>query len=242
VEDSVQRLVTIPAQPARVVSLDPGATAFLRRMGVSAVGLPVGADRRTIAAAHPNLLILPFGTLAPAANRVAKTDDVPTFVMAGGLLQPIEHSVATLGIATGRASAGRALAFALRSRRLAVAQKVASLPPTTVFVDTGLGFTITGTSAFAHLVKLAGGKLVGLRGQIALSPKQRLQLNPQVYLLTPTANTDLATMQATRVLKQLQAVQSGRVYPIDPSQASSSSLDYPLLERLARLLHPAAFK
>jgi ABC-type Fe3+-hydroxamate transport system substrate-binding protein len=238
IDDAAARSVVIRARVENAVSLDPGGAGLLRSLGVRVQVPPSGATPADVRRAEPDLVIVPASTRGQAAATLASEAGAPVFVNAGRKLTLVEHVALELGRAAGRGSQGRKLALALRRRRQAVVREVADRPHPRVVIDIGLGFAPEADSLLVALVRLAGGRVVGLDGKQPISPARLRTLRPDVYLATASSDVTLASLRADAATRDLPVVQAGRVVTVDDSGLVPDQSAYALLEQLARDLHP----
>jgi ABC-type Fe3+-hydroxamate transport system substrate-binding protein len=245
VRDGSGRLITVEAPPRLVLVVAGGPERLLARLGVRAAIAPADVTVARVEAAHPDLVVVGPGLTAQDERRnatfIEKLVHTPVFVMPGARLVDIEHAAVELGLLTNHAQAGRALALALRRERGNIAHRVASVAPLTVYVDGGFGASIPRTTLLAHLLVLAGARLVGPSDGIAtVNAKLLHKLDPDAYVATSTSGVTLARLRAKPGLRTLRAVAGGRVFVVDASAARADTTAYALLRSLAHSLHPSA--
>jgi iron complex transport system substrate-binding protein len=262
VVDGLGRKLEIAGAPRRIASLDPGATESLFALGVgpsvvAASGLetyPPGAKKLPVATARPgtlspalrqaraDMIVVPSTWAAPDADRVSQRLDAPVYVAGGRSVVGVEHDIAELGLATGRAARAQTLVAGLRERVDSVRRAVESEPPVRVFVDKGFFFTIDPHGLAADLLRLAGGKNVAPDASLGtpVSPRLLRSSAPQAYLAYSTSSTSLAGLRRSPSTSNLPAVRSGHFAHVPPSLLEDSGPHVGrALARVARLLHPS---
>ena len=225
------RDVSVPARPARIVSLDPGLTESLAAVG--AEGLVVGRsggeryprsarqapvvttngvpDDAKIAALHPSLVLAPAGTTPSQAAVMAHTLGAPVYAPGSPSVRGVEQDILSVAALVGLADNGHAVVGKIRSQLARAAALARSTPRMRVFVDLGGRRTIAPNSIGAELLHLAGG--VNAAPDAAADtpyPVARLRLAaPAVYLAT-RGSTTLHALQQSKATRDLPAVRNGR--------------------------------
>jgi ABC-type Fe3+-hydroxamate transport system substrate-binding protein len=242
VRDGSNRIVTVEAPPRLVLVVTGGPERLLAKLGVRAAVAPAGVTVARVRAAHPDLVVVGPGYTPPEEQRNADFISrlgVPVFVMPGGQLSDIERGAVALGVLTDHAEAGRALALALRKQREDLTSRLSGITPLTVYVDAGFGVSIQRTTLLAHIITLAGGRLIGPSdGVSTVNAKSLHRLDPDAYIATNTSGVTLARLRSKPGLRTLRSVASGRVFVVDPSAARPDTTAYALMRSIAHSLHP----
>jgi iron complex transport system substrate-binding protein len=262
-QDSQGRTVTMQAQPARIVSLDPGLTETAFAVGAgdaivaasgaesypsSARRLPValGSDGRPdagrIRRLRPDLILAP-ASLETEATHLGTQLQVPVYVGGNGTLHDIEHDVAQVGVLTGFAERGRTLVEHMQERVASIRQAVGSQPPVRVFVDNGFFYTIDPSGPAGDLIRLAGGVDAAADAELGKPyPLSKLRAaKPQAYLAIAGRGTTLAGLRKSPATKHLPAVRSGRFLLVDPTALTDRGPRIvATLRQIAHVLHPSA--
>ena len=244
VRDGSGRIITVEAPPRLVLVVTGGPERLLARLGVRAAIAPQDVTVARVEAAHPDLVVVGPGITAQDERRnenfIQKLTSTPVFVMPGARLVDIERAAVALGILTNHAETGRALALTLRRRRGDIAHRLAGVPPLSVYVDAGFGASIQRTTLLAHLLVLAGARLVGPADGVAtVNAKALHKLDPDAYVATSTSGVTLARLRSKPALRTLRSVAAGRVFVVDEAAARADTTAYALLHSLAHALHPA---
>jgi ABC-type Fe3+-hydroxamate transport system substrate-binding protein len=238
VQDAAGRSLELARAPQKVVVLDPAGARLLRAIGVKLTLLAPDTPVSQLRAQHPDLLVLPADTSRGDADTIAQRVGAPAYVLAGFQLELIERGAAQLGLATGHALAGRDLALALRTRRLALQKRIANAKVQTVFADAGFEYSIAAGDLLANLVRVAGGTVVGTEQPQPVERARMQRLAPDVYLLERSSRETLKVLRTRAATKDLAAVRSGRVLILNDRLVAPDQDAYLVLEQIARFLHP----
>jgi iron complex transport system substrate-binding protein len=245
VVDGAGRTVTISRPPLRVVSLDPGLTAWLFALGeggrvvgrsgsetypqaalkVPVVGADVASPGR-VEAARPDLVVVPDSTSPAAARTLSGDVRAPVYVAGPQTIPGIQHDVLALAGLLGGADRGQRLVQRMRSQLATVQAEVRGQPRVPVFVDRGDGFTIPPNGIAASEIAAAGGRLA--------------RAAPRVYLAS-AGTTTLAQLRAAAATRRLPAIRAGRFDAVPPQSLTDTGPRVArTVRRLAALLHPGA--
>jgi len=237
VVDGIGREVVVPSRPSTVVTTDPGAAQLLAQAGIPVHALPAGSGTGRIASAGGGLVVLPPTASPDDADALSRATKQPVFVMGDSGLEPIEHAVVQLGLATGNAERAERVAQKLRTQRVAVEHRVSGAKPVRTFVDVGLGLGPPDGSLLERLVTIAGGQVVNA-GAGAAGPARIRRLNPGAYVATRASGVTLASLRADPTTARIAAVKTGRVVVVDQRRLVDDDQAYALLQAIARGLHP----
>jgi ABC-type Fe3+-hydroxamate transport system substrate-binding protein len=243
VRDGTNTIITVEAPPRLVLVVEGGPQRLLSRLGVRAAVAPADVTAARIEAAHPDLVVVGPNLTSNDDQHTAdlrRRLAVPVYVMPGGRLQDVERGAVALGVLTNHAEAGRALALSLRRQRENITQRLARSAPVTVYVDAGFGASIQRTTLLAHLLGLAGARLVGpTDGFTTVNARKLQKLDPDAYVATSTSGVTLATLRTKPGMRKLRSVAAGRVFVVDAAAARADTTAYGLLQSIAHSLHPA---
>jgi iron complex transport system substrate-binding protein len=270
VTDQLGRIVTVPDDPRRIVSLAPNITEIIfdlgqehRLVGVTRysdfprsadklpkVGSYVHLDLEKIVALKPDLCIgIKDGNPVAVAKRLESLK-IPVYAVNPRNLETIMQTVVEIG---GLINAEKEADLLVRNMGLRI-QKVASLVSKVthrprVFFQIGVSPIVSvGTHTFIHrLIVLAGGTNLA-EGPIRyprFSREQVLALSPEVIIITSMARAAVFEQVKAEWNKwpHLPAVRNQRIFLED-----SNFFDRPTprlvdgLELLVRLIHPELFK
>lgn len=266
--DDLQRSVSVPDQPARIVSLAPSLTEVLFALGLDREIVavtpfcdypPQAATKPKVGYSNPGLEAIvghdPDLIVAPKefmrADLLGKLEQlrIPVLVFSAGSMADITDHVQTLGRVVHREAQAEAVATAIRQQVAAIQAKVRARPPRRVlYVLNSHPLITVGPGSFIHeLIGLAGGLNAAADAAMPyprLNMEAVLQADPEV-LLFPVGKAEgisLSEQQAWRRWPGLAAVQQNRLRSIP-----SDLLNRPGprigegLEALARAIHPEAF-
>ena len=167
-------------------------------------------------------------------------------------LEEVYANIETVGELTGHATEAHNLVESLKTRVAAVAARIttASERPSVYFetsAEPGKSYSVGPGSFIDWLLTQAGGTNAAgqLDGQwLTLGFEEVIALNPQVIILADANwGESAATVAARPGWGTLQAVQQGKIYPVDDNlfvRPGPRLVDG--LEVLAKLLHPDLFK
>lgn len=235
--------VTIPAEPARIVSLTPAATETLFALGIGdrvvgkvedwslyppeAAAVPDMArfgsvDVEAIVAAGADLVIAGGSNFnPPEAIARLRSLGVPVLVIFAPDLATALSDIALIGRATGRVEAAEAIVADIRAAFDAVAAATADLPRPRVFyeLDATNGFFGPAPDYFGtEMIRIAGGEPLtsGTPGVYQIQAEAIVAFDPEVILLGDAAYGVTPEQVAARPgWDGLTAVRAGAVRPID---------------------------
>lgn len=248
----------------RIVALDPGSAELLVALGAGdrLVGVPTGVR---VPGAKPEQVVRRTGTIdvdeavdlkpdlivaTQTADqldvaRIQRAADAAVYIQPAASLRNVEQGAIDLGFLVGAAPEARQLVGRIQQDVATIQQRLADVPPISVFVDTGFFITVSDRSLLGDLVKRAkGASVAGASPGPGPYPLADLRdANPQVFLATSDSDTTLASLRANPVTADLAAVRRKRVV-IVPAQLVNRAGPRVAqgLEAIARALHPDAFK
>jgi len=150
-----------------------------------------------------------------------------------------------LGFLVGEPARGRQLVAKIQHDVAAIQQKLATVPPVSVFVDTGFFITVSDRSLLGDLVKRAkGASVAGPSPGPGPYPLADLrQANPRVFLATSDSDATLESLRANPVTARIEAVRRKRVVIVPAALVTRAGPNVAAgLEAIARALHPDAFE
>jgi iron complex transport system substrate-binding protein len=234
----------------RIAVLAPGPRAIIQAIGARAqiVGAPIGPNGeirlRRLARLHPDLIVASAETGDIELSRAAALTHARVYQAPDGSIFEVERAITQLGFLTDRPVDARRLVARIEARRDLVHARLKGKPPVSVFVDTGLYTTVPDQSLIGDLIQQADGDNVAggspPAGSFDLATLQTH--DPTVYLATSESGTTLADLRRDPRAKKLTAIKDGR-FAIVPSGVllPGPRIGDGLL-RIARLLHPDAFR
>lgn len=269
VTDDVGRRVVVPADVKRVVTLAPNLTEIVYALGLDDrlvgdtnecdrpmaarlkphVGEPQNPSLEAIAALHPDLVLATTSINRLETALALERLGIPVYTSdphtVGGMLDSIEHMAALMGAGSRDAE----VVSALRERLRAVREHLSDTPMTHVLFIVWEDPLITiGQNTFvADALRWAGAESVVLSKQNwpQLSLEEVVRLQPDCILFAGhgrnTAATELASLRARPVWKDLQAVERGCVVDVGEDVVRPSPGLVDAIEHMATELHPEAF-
>jgi iron complex transport system substrate-binding protein len=270
--DMLDREVTLPGSPRRIISLVPSITEIVFALGgeerlvgrtdfcdfpAAARGKPsvggmVAPSLETIVALKPDLVIATM-----EGNRRSTFDQltrlrIPVYLVQAHRVAEMRSAVTRMGMLTGREEAVGPLLARLDARISAVARAIAPFPrPRVLYVLWPEPLIVPGHEALVtELIELAGGQSI-TAGDGEAYPRYSLEAAvaraPEVILLADHGagrgpHTGVA-YEKWRRLRSLPAVQSGRLQSVDGTLVHRyGPRVVDGLEELARAIHPEAFR
>jgi iron complex transport system substrate-binding protein len=219
------------------------------------VGGMVNPSLETLVALKPDLVIATNeGNREETFQQVARLR-IPVYLVHATRLSALLDMIARLGELTGREAAVGPLTDGLQQRVSAVRRAVAPFPrPRVLYVIWPEPLIVPGrASLLTELIDVAGGESVtGVQEQayVRFSVEAAVALAPQVIVLADHASANGGASSAGRPepekwrrFASVPAIRAGRLHSVDLSilhRYGPSVVDG--LERLARIIHPEAFK
>ena len=269
VVDMLGREVTLPAPPRRIVSLVPSATELIFALGGEdrlvgrtdycdyppeakskpSVGGMIAPSLETLVALRPDLVLAtPSGNREETFTKL-KQIGIPVYAIHAHRVAEVLDVTARLGELTGRQAAVTALVAEIERRLRAVADAVRPYPrPRVLYVLWPDPLLVPARDAIVtELIGLAGGDSItaGERGDYPrFSIEAAVARAPEVILLARhgTGTGPMARDKWDR-LTSLPAVKAGRIHPVDGNfMHRYGPRVVEGVERLARVIHPEAFR
>jgi ABC-type Fe3+-hydroxamate transport system substrate-binding protein len=248
----------------RIVALDPGSAELLVALGAGnrLVGVPTGVRtpgarpekvvRRTgtidvdrAVELKPDLIVATQTSDQLDVARIQRAADAAVYIQPAASLRNVEQGALDLGFLVGAAPEARQLVSQIQQDVTTIQQKLADVPPVSVFVDTGFFITMSDRSLLGDLVKRAkGASVAGPNPSPGPFPLADLRdANPQFFLATSDSDTTLESLRDDPITQDLNAVRKKRVVIIPAQLVNRAGPRVAKgLEAIARALHPDAFK
>ena len=269
VRDMQGRDVTLAAPPVRIVSLVPSVTEIIFALGGEArlvgrtdfcdypdaargktsVGGMVNPNLETIATLRPDLVIATSSGNTVETFRQLTRLGIPVYQVAADRIAEMKEVVRRLGALTEREDAVAPLLEHLDRRITAVREAVKPFPrPRVLYVLWPDPLIVPGgKSLVTELIGIAGGSSItadnaddyprySLEAAVAKSPEV-------IVLANHGTRSGPIAIDRWKRLSSLPAVRAGRVHSVDGNlmhRYGFRMLDG--LDRLARVLHPEAFR
>jgi ABC-type Fe3+-hydroxamate transport system substrate-binding protein len=221
--DAAGARVSLPAPPDRVVSLDAGASAVLRGIGLEAAVVDATpADVDALAAdAATDLVVVPLALPDAAAARIAAATGAPVYRYGAAPLETAPTAITQLGLAVGRGPEAAAVARSVADGLAALAERIAAEAPVRTLVQ-GPGVVAYGPQTpLGQAVALAGGENV-FTADAAWSPDDVVALDVAAWVSADPGGSSYAALAGIDELAAIPAIRDGRVitaprdgYPVD---------------------------
>lgn len=259
VTDDLGRMVKIPVNIERAVSLAPNLTENIfavgagdRLVGVTtfcnyppeAEKIPKVSDTQTpnmeaIIALKPSVVFVSTASQLENFTRILEQQNIAVFVTNPQNLEDVLRNLKRLGELFEKNDKAEKLIAGLENRVKAVEEKVSGKQKIRVFVqiDKDSLYTIGKDSFITDLINRAGGESVTKDVATAypkLSKETALALNPDAIILSESPNN----LEPNEVFKNSNAVKNGKVFKINAdiiSRPAPRIVD--ALEQIANALH-----
>jgi cobalamin transport system substrate-binding protein len=254
----------LQGQARRILALDPGSAEIVRALGAGdrLVGVPAGvrvrgAKAETVVrqtgaidvdaaiALRPDLVVATQTADQLDVGRIQRATDAAVYIQPAASLRNVEQGAIDIGFLVGAAPEARQLVGRIEQDVATIQERLASVAPVSVFVDTGFFITASDRSLLGDLVKRAkGASVAGPSPGPGPFPLSDLRdANPQYVLTTSDSDTTLETLRANPVTANLAAVRKKRVEIVPAALVQRAGPRVAQgLEAIARALHPDAFK
>jgi len=254
----------LQGQARRILALDPGSAEIVGALGAGdrLVGVPAGvrvrgAKAETVVrqtgaidvdaaiALRPDLVVATQTADQLDVGRIQRATDAAVYIQPAASLRNVEQGAIDIGFLVGAAPEARQLVGRIEQDVATIQERLASVAPVSVFVDTGFFITASDRSLLGDLVKRAkGASVAGPSPGPGPFPLSDLRdANPQYVLTTSDSDTTLETLRANPVTANLAAVRKKRVEIVPAALVQRAGPRVAQgLEAIARALHPDAFK
>ena len=253
----------VTARPARIVALDSGPARVLAALGAGdrLVGVPadVQPERRTgivvdsngqvdvdaVERLRPDLIVSTPAVDPLDVSRAQRRSEAALYVQPDSSVDDIVRGTLDLGFLVGEPVNARRLAERIRRGTQSVEARVAGEPIVSAFVDTGFFITIPARTLLGDLIRRGAGESIAgdAPGPEAFPPARLRRLDPDVYLATAESRVTLRQLRADPRTASITAIREGR-FALLPSELVNEPGPRvaAALERVARALHPDAFR
>jgi len=268
VTDEVGRVVTVPAEARRIVSLAPNLTETIYALGMedrlagdtdycdtpaaakmkAHVGAPLSPSLEAIVALHPDLVLA-----TTSINRRETVDalahlGIPVYTNDPRTVRGMLDSVARIAELAGSATTGTEVVNQLRMRLDALQLRLVDRPLVHVlFVVWESPLITIGQNTFiADALRWAGAESVVLSKQNwpQISFEEVVRLGPEYIVLsnhTGAAPVEIERLRSSPQWKDLEAVETGHVVIVSDEISRPSPGLVDAIEQLAREVHPEVF-
>jgi ABC-type Fe3+-hydroxamate transport system substrate-binding protein len=221
--DAAGTAVTLVEAPDRVVSLDPGATAVLRTIGLGDALVEASPADAADLAADPatDLVVVPLALGPEVAARIDATTDAPLYRYGAAPLDGAPTAITQLGLAVGRGPEAATLARSVADGLAALAERLAGEPAVRTLIE-GPSATAYGPGTpIGQAVAAAGGENV-FAADATWSPEELPALDVQAWVAADPGVSSYARLQGIAELQAVPAIRDGRVtdvprdgFPVD---------------------------
>ena len=272
VRDMLGRSVTLPAAPARIVSLVPSVTEIVFSLGAQerlvgrtdfcdypasvrtkpSVGGMVNPNFETLVALKPDLVVATDEGNREETVRQLDRLGIPTYLVHANRIAETIDLIRRVGELTGHTADAPRLIGEMERRIAAVRRAVAPFPrPRVLYVLWPDPLIVPGrASMLTELIEVAGGaSITGTDGDAypRFSLEAAVARAPEVIILadhsTGASTAGRSTPEKWRQLTSVPAIRAGRLHSADLSILHRYGPRVPEgLEMLARMIHPEAFR
>jgi len=266
VTDEIGRVVDIPDNPQRIISLAPGITETLYELGLekkiagvtSYCNWPASARRKPqiggftnpsvekIVSLKPDLIIATIdGNRKDTVIKLERTG-LPVYVIDPSDTSSILRGIVRIGDITNQRDAAAKLTLMLRKRLKHITAQTAGRNKPRIFFQIGLEPLITagGKTLIHEMIGCAGGVNIAA-DDTARYPRYSAEgivaASPEIVLFAPMAHDRefTAVKKFWRKFPQIPAVKTNRIYPIDTDRISRASPRvFDAIEEMALIFHP----
>ena len=236
---TAERSLTIPSPPRRIVVFEGGPEAMLDALDAPVVASNVAVS--DLAGLRPDLVVAPSATSDPVLSQAAAAG-APVYVTHDTSITEVERAITQLGLIVAEPAAARRLVRDIRLQRQMLGRLLRGRPRTTVFVNLGDRQTASDNTLVGDLIREARGRNVGgnVPEGLPVPVDELVALDPEVYV--SVGGPTLEQLRRGVRTRGLRAVKSGRVHVLDERLLSATPAIAQGLDRLARALHPDAFR
>ncbi len=261
--DALNRQITIPDTPRRIISLVPSVTEIVFKLRLekrlvavtdactypkAALKLPhIGSyadpNLEAILLHNPDLVLASADMNRPALIRRLELLHVPVYVVQSRTVTEVLETISKIGLITGAEKQAKQLTSSIRRRIQKIERLTAGLtPPTTLECVMVQPLTVAGPDTFVDdIIRLAGGKNIVARGPSRYptwNAEALLSANPQTIIVS-TYPGQPDPEHFFSQWPQLQAVKNHHIIRIDADWIHRPGPRLILgIEALAKALHP----
>ena len=236
------RRIAVIAPSLEVIATDLGASFRVAGTPLAPNGTVRVTELRHL---KPDLIVASSSTTTQERGRAAAAaPSVPIYTAPDDSIVGVERTITQLGLITDEPAAARDLVHRIEAARAIVRRKLAGVPGVSVFLDVGFFTTVSNQSLAGDMLREVHARNVA--GPAAESgPFDLLELrrlDPRYYLATSDSGTSLALLRRNPKTRKLAAVLGGRFAIVDSATFDPGPGIGDGIVKLARLLHPNAFR
>ena len=261
--DAVGRKVTLPAPPARIVSLAPSVTEMLFALGlgdrvvgvtdfcrvpggspaVARIGGLINPDLEKIVSVKPDLaLATTSGNYLEDADRIARLG-IPAYTFDTPSVEAVLRSIDDLGRIAGVETAAASLTASLRERLATVEKRVAGKPrPRVLFVIWGDPILAPGRGAFLNdALARAGAEPISSSAAsrwVEYDLERVISARIDVILTVPDNRAFAESLASRPEWAPVPAVKSRRIHVVSDAIQQPGPRIVEAIEEIAAILHP----
>ena len=243
VTDAGGETTVLEAPPQRILALGAEMAATLRALGAG--GRTVTLDRLPSGGVPSDIDLVTAWASGEQADALARAPvSGPAFIAADGSIDELQQSLAELGLLVARPITAREMVTSIGRSVREVTEQLGTARPVTVFLDTGF-FTTVSTQSLQgdQLAKAGGDNVAGAAPEAGPFDLRHLrQLDPRWYLATSDSGTTLERLRRNPATRTLSAVRAGRFATVPALLLQPGPNVGEGVERIARILHPDAFR
>lgn len=234
IKDSTGRMVSIPTDPRRVLSLCTSATDTLIRLGAGDQLAAIDEYSRVVPGASDKVVIGKGSALSREqvlamgidlalvwwfqddAAKLLNDLSVPVVRLRSGCMHELPEMIRLVGRCVNRAEAANGLAQNLTVPLRPLTNAPAPSPPR-VYLELYGAYKTVGRDSFLNdLIELSGGRNIAAdrSGGILLSAERLIQADPEIILFVGEITSANSIAQRSG-LDQVSAVRNQRVWPVD---------------------------
>jgi ABC-type Fe3+-hydroxamate transport system substrate-binding protein len=245
------RPLVLPHPARRIAVIAPSLEVIVTDLGASfrVAGTPLAPNGTvrvaTLRRLRPDLIVASTSTPAQERERAAAAaPSVPLYTAPDDSIIGVERTITQLGLVTDESVAARVLVHRIEADRAIVHRRLTGVPGVSVFLDVGFFTTVSNQSLAGdmlrevHALNVAGSKADAAPFDLLTLRR----LDPRYYLATSDSGTTLAQLRRNQKTRTLGAVRAGRFAIVDSSTFDPGPGIGAGILRLARLLHPNAFR
>ncbi len=213
--DAAGAAISLATPPTRIVSLDPGATAILRDVGLADRTIVATTASIGSAAADPTtaLIIVPLSIDDATLATIQTLSPVPVFRYGARPLAIAPTAIIQLGLAVGKGPEAARIARSVAAGLAALANRVANQGSVRVLIE-GQGLQAFGPlSPVGEAVAAAGGSNVVSTDQ-TLTVAALAHLNIAAWVSLQPGGSRFATLLKFPEFARIPAIMAGRVIPV----------------------------
>jgi iron complex transport system substrate-binding protein len=265
ITDDASRLVTIDAEPKRIVSLAPANTEIVYALGlfdrlvgvttyddypaevkkIAKVGDFMAPNLESVAAAKPDVVLVTGGVQADVLGKLEALG-AKVVVVDPKNVEGVFAAIGSVSKVLGVTAKGDEVVSGMKSDLADIEKRVASEKPKRAFIEIGWNplFTAGKGTLLDDLIARAGGvNVVTKPDYVGYSVEQLVKDQPDVYLGTHSSLGDPLALESRPGYTALKCVQAGSIYSLDDNLVSRPGPRVVEgVREIAKVLHPDAFK